>query len=473
MSQPKRNTKQTPGTALPPQFIDHEESVLGAVILMEECYYAVADLLKPDIFYKEQNAKVCQAIVSIKNRGEHIDIITVVKELKSCGELDNVGGAYYVESLTDRPSNIGTIETHIRTVIEAWIKREAIRSATVLIKNAYDPTSDSFDIIDEYERNLTSITSQLFTTKPHTMSSLLDDVVEQNNSIVSSDHGITGVPAGFTDLDNLTGGWQKTDMIVLAARPGMGKTGLVIQFGTNAAKAGRPTAIFSLEMSALQLAQRIVSQETEIPLDIVSKKGMDHATLNLFYRDTVKLKGCPLHIDDTGGLSIFELRNRARKLKREEKIELIIIDYLQLMSGSRSGMNREQEVSEISRGIKALAKELKIPIIALSQLSRESENSQGGDKTPKLRHLRDSGSIEQDADMVMFIYRPEYYGITYDADNESTKGKAQIIIAKNRHGALDSIGLKWRGEIVKFFDFNHSYLEDTKLDNNTNFLSES
>lgn len=455
---------------LPPQALEEENAVLGAVLLENEAYHKVADLLHPEIFYKEQNQLICEAIISLKNKGEELDILTVTRELKESGQLDLVGGAYYISNLTNRIASSANIETHIRAVWQEYIKRNAIMASTILIKNAYESGADCFDIMDEYEKNLTVLTSKLFTSKTHTFNDLFSKFLEENQLIINSGRAITGITTGFNELDFLTNGLQKTDMIVLAARPGMGKTALMLRIARHAAVIDKKkVGIISMEMSAMQLFKRILSQETEIPLDNFLRKGLDEGDLKLLNRDIAGLLKTNILIDDTGGQTIFDIKTKARKWLREEGLDILFIDYLQLINGDGKG-NREQEISIISRSIKALAKELEIPIVPLSQLSRTVE-SRGGDKVPQLSDLRDSGAIEQDADMVMFIYRPEYYGLTQDADGNSTSGVAKTIIAKNRNGQLGDIDLRWISKCTKFVNWNSTYGELSDLNNNDSFLS--
>lgn len=438
---------------LPPQAIELEEAVLGAALLERDALNVIIDILTPESFYKEQNGKVFQAVLNLFKASEPIDILTVTQELKRMGELEFVGGSYYVSSLTNRIASSANIEFHARIVAQKFLQRELIRVNSKTIRLAYEDSSDVFELFDEHEKEITSIVSGISVSKGQTSSNLYSKVLERNQKIIKNPNSVIGVPSGFYELDSLTNGWQKSDLIILAARPGMGKSAKALSLAKTAALKGHPVAIFSLEMSAEQLYIRLASQETEIPHEII-KEGMDVDTETLFKRDMEALRQAPLFIDDSGALSVFQLRNRARKLKQEEKIELIVIDYLQLMTGVGDEGNREQEVSNISRGLKALAKELDIPIIALSQLSRQVENRPGGGKRPQLSDLRDSGSIEQDADMVMFIYRPEYYGITVDDVGNSTLGVAEIIIAKNRHGKTTSVYLKFIGKLMKFVNLN-------------------
>ena len=475
---PKQDLQLMEIGKLPPQVIDIEEAVIGAVLLEDEAYHQISDILIPEAFYREQNQLVCEAVINLKNKAEKVDILTVTQELRRMGKLEIVGGAYYVSSLTNRLASSAHIEAHMRLVLEKYILRHSITASNQLIKEAYEDTADPFEVIDTYEKNLNELTGKLYVSKSSSVASLYAKMLEFNKVITGSKGDLFGLETGFHDLNVITGGWQKSDFIILAARPGMGKTAMVLSFAKSAAFADKPTLFFSLEQSELQLFHRMCSQESEIPLDKFIKTGLDQYDLKLAERDTAKLRSAPLFIDDTGGQTIFDIRTKSRKAKREKKIELIVIDYLQLINVSKSDKigNREQEVSLISRSLKALAKELDVPIIALSQLSRQSENRPGSSKIPQLSDLRDSGSIEQDADMVMFIYRPEYYGMTEDAQDNSTRGLAKLIIAKNRHGALEDIDLKWKGECVLFRDWNYNFKDSlTSLlpqENNSNFLNE-
>lgn len=459
---------------LPPSSVELEEAVLGAMLLENEALNTVIDILTPESFYKEQNGKVFNAALNLFKLNQPVDILTVTQELKRTGELEFVGGSYYVSSLTNRIASSANIEFHARVVAQKYIQRELIVVSSGTIKAAYEEGTDVFDLLDEHEKQITGIVSGLKISKGVRSDKLYGSILERNRKIRENPNAILGIETGFTELNSLMRGWQRSDLVILAARPGMGKTALALCFAKNAAMSGSPTAIFSLEMSAEQLYMRMASQETEIDHDLI-KNGMDAQTEALFERDMEKLKNAPLFIDDSGGLTIFELRNKARKLKREENLELIIVDYLQLMSGGGKEGNREQEISTISRSLKSLAKELNIPVIALSQLSREVEKRPT--RRPQLSDLRDSGSLEQDADMVFFIYNPEYYGITTDADGNSTAGIAQIINAKNRHGATKEIYLKWIGHIMKFANqFESAEIIEPEpqkinpLNNNNDFL---
>jgi replicative DNA helicase len=443
---------------LPPQAVDLEEAVLGAMLLEREALSTVIDILSPEAFYKEQNGRVFDAIKKLFNRSEPVDILTVTQELKKTGELEIVGGSYYVSALTNRIASSANVEFHARIVAQKYIQREIIRLSTETIKNAYEEGTDVFELLDKTTKNIFEILDGNVKKQHDKMSSLITKAMQEIEAASNQTDGMSGVPTGFTALDRITGGWQKSDLLILAARPGMGKTAFVVSMAKNAAvDFHKPVAIFSLEMSSIQLTKRLISSETEFAQDKILKGNLENHEFVELQQRLNKLSAAPLFIDDTPALTLFELRAKARRLKENQKIELIIIDYLQLMSGGNDSKgNREKEISQISRGLKSLAKELSIPIIALSQLSRQVENRPGGTKRPQLSDLRESGAIEQDADMVMFIYRPEYYKLEIDEDGESTLGKAEIIIAKNRHGALETIKLRFLGQYAKFADLDYT-----------------
>ncbi len=453
---------------LPPQAIELEEAVLGAMLLEREALSTVIDILSPEAFYKDQNGRVFQAMIALFNRSEPVDILTVTQELKRTSELEIVGGSYYVSALTNRIASSANIEFHARIVAQKYLQRELIRLSTETIKSAYEDSTDVFELLDETTKNIFEILDSNVRKQGDKMSTLIGKALEEIEAAANQKDGLSGVPSGFSAMDRITGGWQKSDLLILAARPGMGKTAFVVSMAKNAAvEFNKPVAIFSLEMSSLQLVKRLISSETEIPQDKILKGNLENHEFVQLNERIKKLAVAPLYIDDTPALSIFELRAKARRLKENQKVELIIIDYLQLMSGGPDGKgNREQEISYISRGLKSLAKELEIPIIALSQLSRQVENRPGGSKRPQLSDLRESGAIEQDADMVMFIYRPEYYGLEVDENNEPTKGRAEVIIAKNRHGALETVKLRFIGQFAKFADLD--YTEGQSIYNQNN-----
>lgn len=451
------------GGKLQPQAPELEEAVLGALMLDNEAVNDTIDILKPASFYKDANRRIFECVLTLFQRSEPIDILTVTNELRSKGELDLVGGPYYISQLTNRVASAANIEFHARIIAQKHILRELIRISAETIKEAYDESTDVFTLLDTTEKELFSIAEGNIRKNYDKMSALLQEAIEQIQHAKDNQDGVSGVPSGFSDLDRLTSGWQRSDLIILAARPGMGKTAFVLSMARNIAlDFKRPVAMFSLEMSSLQLVNRLIASETEIASEKLRKGTLAEHEYQQLHARIGKLAEAPIYIDDTPGLSIFELRAKARRLVAQQKVEIILIDYLQLMTagGEVKGGNREQEISNISRSIKGLAKELNVPIIALSQLSRAVE-TRGGDKRPMLSDLRESGAIEQDADLVTFIYRPEYYGLTEDENGESTTGIGEIIIAKHRNGALDNVRLRFVPNLAKFtnletYDFGDS-----------------
>lgn len=443
---------------LPPQAIDLEEATIGALMLEKDALTKVIDILHPESFYKDTHKTIFKAIRRLFEKSEPIDILTVTNELKKSGELDMVGGPYYITQLTNRVASSANIEYHARIILQKHIQRELIRISSETIKDAFEDTTDVFMLLDRAEKNLFEITKGNISRNYQDMTTMVSEAYRQIEAARLHGSGITGVQSGFTELDRVTSGWQKSDLIIVAARPGMGKTAFVLSLALNAAIGfKRPVAFFSLEMSSVQLVQRMISSETGIPSDKLRKGTLDTTEWKKLSSMTGKLSEAPVYIDDTPALSIFDLRSKCRRMKSTNNIELIVIDYLQLMRSDveSKGGNREQEISNISRSLKAIAKELNVPIIALSQLSRAVE-TRGGTKRPQLSDLRESGAIEQDADMVMFIYRPEYYQIEFDEDNNSTKGVAEINIAKHRNGALESVKLKFINHLAKFTDLGYS-----------------
>ncbi len=457
---------------LPPQAVELEEAVLGALMLEKDALTSVIDILKPECFYKEAHKKIYEAIQQLFSESEPVDILTVTQRLRKNATLDYVGGPYYISSLSNRVSSSANTEYHSKIILQKHIARELIRISTETITDAYEDTTDVFDLLDKAETNFFKIADGNIIKSYDKMSTLLKQAIGQIETAASkADGGLTGVPSGFTEMDRLTNGWQKSDLLILAARPGMGKTAFVLSMARNmAVDFKRPVAIFSLEMSSLQLVARLISSETGLSNEKLKRGNLEPFEWEILHSRIARLAEAPLFIDDTAQLSVFELRAKCRRLAQQHNIQCVVIDYLQLMTvgGSDGGRgNREQEISTISRSLKALAKELSIPVIALSQLSRQVEQ-RGGDKRPQLSDLRESGAIEQDADMVMFIYRPEYYGLTEDANQRSTAGVAQIIVAKNRHGKTTDIDLKFIDRLGKFEDLdglNDAYGEGSPYGN--------
>ena len=441
---------------VPPQAIPLEEAVLGALMLDRDAMSNVLDILQPESFYLEAHKLVYKAILRLFERSKPVDLLTVSQELRQTGELEAAGGPAYIVSLTEKIASSANIEYHARIVAQKYIQRELISVSNKIIRDAYEDTTDVFDLLDTAEQGLFDIAEKNMSRSYETMGSLATKALKQLEELKNREDGLTGVPTGFTDIDRLTSGWQPSDLIILAARPGMGKTSFVLSLARNAAaEFQRGVAIFSLEMSALQLAQRIISMEAEVSSQKLRNGQLEDYEWQQLQSAIERISEAPIYIDDTPGINIFEIRAKCRRLKMQHDIQLVIIDYLQLMSGGVENAkgNREQEVSAISRALKMLAKELNVPVIALSQLSRAVE-VRGGSKRPQLSDLRESGSIEQDADMVSFIYRPEYYQILEDEEGQSLKGIAELIIAKNRHGALDTIKMRITADFARFSDLD-------------------
>ena len=443
---------------VPPQAKDLEDAVLGAIMLEKGAFDTVVEILKPECFYVDANQRIFKAMKSLANKSQPIDILTVVEELRMMEELESVGGPYYVTKLTNSVVSAANIEAHSRIILQKFIQRELIRISGEIISDAYEESADVFDLLDQAESKMYEVTSKHLKNNYQSIDSVLVQTIQRIEEMRHRNEDITGVPSGFPSLDKVTYGWQNTDLIILAARPAVGKTAFALNLARNAALDPRkqtPVALFSLEMSAAQLVGRILSAESEIHLEKISRGKMEeHEMKQLYAKGIQRLAQAPIFIDDTAALNVFELRAKCRRLKNINNIGMIIIDYLQLMSGTGGNSNREQEISTISRSLKGLAKELQVPIIALSQLSREVEKRKDGNKMPQLSDLRESGAIEQDADMVCFIYRPEYYDVTQNEMGESNRGETHIRIAKHRNGSLETIVLRARLEIQRFFDDN-------------------
>ncbi|UTW62908.1 replicative DNA helicase [bacterium SCSIO 12741] len=437
---------------IPPQAVELEEAVLGAMMLEKEAVNDVIDILKPESFYKEAHQKIFEAIMLLFHESEPVDILTVTQQLKSAGHLDFIGGPYYISQLTNRVASTANVEYHARIISQKFILRELIRISSDTIKNAYDDTTDVFSLLNQAEQDLFGIAQGNLKRSSEKMHELIHQAIQQIEEVAQKEGGVSGVETGFRDLDQLTSGFQPSDMIVLAARPGMGKTAFVLSLARNTAvEFNKGVAVFSLEMSALQLVNRLIASETELSQEKLKKGTLENHEWEQLNAKINRLSEAPIFIDDTPALSIFELRAKCRRLKSQHDIQLVIIDYLQLMTSGSNDGNREQEISTISRSIKSIAKELSVPIIALSQLSRAVE-TRGGEKRPMLSDLRESGAIEQDADMVMFIYRPAYYGITEDEDGMPTDDLGELIVAKHRNGSLDTVKLRFVANLAKFMN---------------------
>jgi len=438
---------------IPPQALDLEGVVIGAMMIDKKGVDEVIDLLSPEVFYKESHQHIFEAIQILFKEGQPVDLLTVSEQLKKLAKLDAAGGDFYLIQLTQKVSSSAHIEYHARIILQKFIQRSLIKISNEIIEEAYDETTDVFDLLDHAESKLYEVTQGNIKRSSESAQSL---VIQAKKKIeeISNKEGLSGIPCGFTKVDALTSGWQPSDLIIVAARPGMGKTAMTLTMARNmAVEQNIPVAFFSLEMSSVQLITRLISSETGLSSEKLRTGKLEkHEWEQL----NVKVKGlekAPLYIDDTPSLSIFDLRAKARRLASQHGIKMIMIDYLQLMTAATNnkGGNREQEISTISRNLKALAKELSVPVIALSQLSRAVE-TRGGSKRPLLSDLRESGAIEQDADIVSFIYRPEYYKIEEwdDEERSPTEGQAEFIVAKHRNGGLDNIRLKFIGHLGKF-----------------------
>ncbi|MDR3141571.1 MAG: replicative DNA helicase [Tannerellaceae bacterium] len=442
---------------LQPQAKELEEAVLGALMLEKDAYFIVSDILKPECFYEKSHEMIYAAIVDLAVSQRPVDMLTVTEQLKKRGELDVVGGPFYISQLTTIVASSAHIEYHARIIAQKYLARELISFTAGIQGKAFDESIDIDDLMQEAEGKLFEISQRNVKKDVMQINPVIKEAIGLLKKAAEQEEGLSGLHSGFHALDKITSGWQNSDLVIIAARPAMGKTAFVLSMAKNmAVHHNTPVALFSLEMSNVQLVNRLIVNVTEITADkIKSGRLADYEWEQLDFK-LADLYDAPVYIDDTPSLSVFELRTKARRLVREHGIKCIIIDYLQLMNAS--GMNfgsREQEVSMISRSLKGLAKELNIPIIALSQLNRGVENRQGVEgKRPQLADLRESGAIEQDADMVCFIHRPEYYKITEDEKGNSLIGLAEIIIAKHRNGATGDVRLRFKSEFAKFMNID-------------------
>jgi replicative DNA helicase len=451
---------------IPPHATDLEQAVLGAMMLEKNAVTDTIDMLSTESFYDPKHQYIYGAIRELFGTSNPIDLLTVTHKLKDKGELEIAGGAVYISSLTQRVASSAHVEYHARIIAQKYIQREIIRMCSETLRDAYEETTDVFELLTKAEGQLFGIAENNMKKAISTMQSVVMEAINEIEQAAKNSDGLSGVPTGFRKLDELTSGWQRSDMIVIAARPAMGKTAFVLSMARNTAvDFNMGVAVFSLEMSSVQLVKRLISSESRISAEKLRKGKLEEHEFQQLYTRITKLSTAPIYIDDTPGLSVFDLRAKCRRLKMQYDIQMVIIDYLQLMSAGGGGKgpgNREQEISTISRSIKEIAKELNIPIIALSQLSRSVE-TRGGDKRPMLSDLRESGAIEQDADIVGFLYRPEYYGLMQDEDGSSNQGVGEVIIAKHRNGALDSVRLRFVGQYARFENF-----EDV-IENNQDF----
>lgn len=446
---------------IPPQDMDLEEKVIGAIMIQQSILDDVADILSPDMFYKEAHRIIYEAITTLSAESKPIDITTVMIELKRMGKLEAVGGPFHLTAITDSIVGYGNEEFYARKLAELHVKRQTIISASEAIKACYDDTTDAFEVLSGFADSKDSLLNQITSRKEVTTDQIFDMVMEDLEKV---DVGMTGVPSGIQGIDAVFGGFQNSDLIIVGARPSVGKTSFVLSMVSNAArKYKKKIAFFSLEMNNLQLGRKFMSIAAGIDLyKFRDKKYMTDVDKKRLREHKAMMQDAEVYWDDTPGLSLVEFRAKARRLKRKG-LEMIVIDYLQLMTlGPSFKGSREQEISKISRGLKIVAKELDIPIIALAQLSRALESRPGNRKLPQLSDLRESGSLEQDADVVMFIYRPEMHGITEDEEGVSTAGVAEISIAKHRNGELGLVKLQFIGKYTKFMDTEDSLMSASR-----------
>lgn len=454
---------------VPPQAVDVEQSVLGAMLLEREAIPKAIEILPRESFYDGRHQTIYEAILSLFERGNPVDLVTLTEELKRRGENEQVG-SYYLTELTNRVASAANVEYHARIIAEKSLLRGMIETMTTVVGEAYDPSTDAFELLDRAEQEIFRISESQLRKGSRSLNDVVMESFKQLEALSNREGGITGVPSGFHRLDEMTGGWQRSDLVIIAARPSMGKTALSLAVARNAslhAEYGTPVAYFSLEMSAAQLAQRLLTSEARVDAQAARTGRLSTEDWQNLARAAGKLSAAPIFIDDTPGLGILELRAKCRRLKAEHDIGIVIVDYLQLMhgSGGSRNSNREQEIAQISRSLKALAKELDVPVIALAQLSRAVE-TRGGDKRPMLSDLRESGSIEQDADVVAFIYRAERYGILQDEAGRSTQGVGDVIIAKQRNGPTGQVSLAFVDRYARFENLDVYYGGDAGYEYN-------
>ncbi len=445
---------------MPPNAIDFEKLVLGTFLIDKKGLDYTIDLLQPEVFYDPRHQVIFEAILKLFRDNHPVDLMTVIQELKRQEKLSLAGGDHYIIELTLGVSSSAHIEYHVRIILEKYILRSLINVSANVIDNSYKESTDVFELLDKAEQSFFEITNGTIKKGFDTANSLVKQAVETIKSLKDKE-GLSGIPSGFTALDNATGGWQNSDLVIIAARPAMGKTAFLLSMARNIAVGHKiPLALFSLEMASVQLITRMISSETGISSEKLRKGQMADDEWQRLYSNVSELENAPLFIDETPSLSVFDFRAKCRRLVMQHGVKIIMVDYLQLMtanSGGKNAGNREQEIATISRSLKAIAKELNVPVIALSQLSRSVESRPG--KRPQLSDLRESGAIEQDADIVSFIFRPEYYKIAvWDNDEEgqesSTENQAELIIAKHRNGATEDVRLSFIKNLGKFTDLD-------------------
>lgn len=440
---------------LQPQAVDFEAAVLGAIMIEQDAYSFVSELLKPESFYDDRHKLIYEAIVALSLEQRPVDILTVTDQLTRSNKLEEAGGPFYLATLTENMASSAHIEYHAQIIAQKYLSRQLISFAAQVQRSAFDETIDVKDLMQETEGRLFEISQTNMQKDYVQINSVIEEAYEMLKKAAARPDGMSGLSSGYHQLDSMTSGWQNSDLVIIAARPAMGKTAFVLSMATNMAiDMEIPIALFSLEMSNVQLMNRVISNVCEIDSKKIKSGQLEPYEWQQLDSRMNKMNNAPLYLDDTPSLSVFELRTKARRLYREHGIKMIIIDYLQLMNASGMGFgSRQEEVSTISRSLKGLAKELNIPIIALSQLNRDTEKREGLEgKKPQLSDLRESGAIEQDADMVCFIHRPEYYKIYQDEKGNDLHGMAQLIIAKHRNGPVGDVLLRFKPEFTRFMN---------------------
>ena len=444
---------------IPPQALDLEEAVLGAIMLEQEAVIVVLDILKPEYFYNPANRKIFQAVCDLNAKESPVDLFTVTNQLRSSGELESIGGQLYLSQLTSKVVSAANVEYHAKIVAQKYIQRELIRVSSQILKKTYDDDMDVNDLLNFSENELFAISEGTIKKEVSPINLVIKDALAEIDLASKREDNLVGIPSGFSELDKLTYGWKKSELIIIAARPSMGKTAFALSMARNMAiDHKKKVAIFSCEMSSISLANRLMVAETNIPMGKLISGRMNEEEWKQLDAGIKDLVQAPIYLDETPAISTFELRAKCRRLAAQKKLDIVIIDYLQLMTGPEAAGSREQEVSMISRTLKSIAKELNVPVIALSQLNR-SIDARGGTRTPILSDLRESGAIEQDADMVMFIHRQEKMGIPEYADGTSTKGMAELILAKNRNGPTDTVRVRFINEKAMFKDLDFTDMD--------------
>lgn len=464
---------------LPPNAVEIERTIIGTFLIDKKGLDYSIDLLTPDVFYDPRHQTLFATIAKLYLENKPVDMMTVIQELKKTEQLGKAGGDHYIIDLTMGVSSSAHIEYHVRIVLEKYILRSLINVSVNVIDSSYKESTDVFELLDKTEQSFFEITNDTIKKGFDTANVLVRQAIETIKSLKDKE-GLSGIPSGFRKLDELTGGWQNSDLIIIAARPAMGKTAFILSMARNIVVDHKiPLALFSLEMASVQLITRMISSETKISSEKLRKGTLTDDEWQRLFSNVSELENAPLYIDETPSLSIFDFRAKARRLVMQHGVKIIMVDYLQLMtagSGGKGAGNREQEISMISRSLKAIAKELSIPVIALSQLSRSVETRSTSNKRPQLSDLRESGAIEQDADIVSFIYRPEYYKLNvWDNDPEgaqtNTENQAELIVAKHRNGSTDDVRLAFLKTMGKFADLES--LNDYSGYGNSNFASQS